>query len=193
MLLASGIGLIFGHGFPDNTGAQSILWVFLIAVGCLLPGKSCLRGMNQTPTCLLVFGQMVLLLYHPGHLLPTPASAASGRRFAQVVRLLATQGDVLSLDHGGFTQPHRFHRLALEAVLNKERKMPAALNTALRGKKYVVLLSDRYQPDTDALLRFLLRDYAPSESPNIGGPWVVSEPLTPPPGKRVFVLRPLSQ
>ncbi len=175
-------------------GDQNVLlagYLFLGIAACVAAGRwEAWAPAVGAPLYALVLAQLFALVYRPDAQLPARAALQAGQRYAAAIRALEREGEVLCLDHGGFTSPAHFQIMGLLDVLKTEKRVPPTLVAALRAHRYAAIVTDELpKPDT-LFYGELLRDYAPAERLNLPTPWVVTGYLTPAPDRPVWVLRP---
>jgi hypothetical protein len=174
-------------------GYENVLipgYIFLIASACVAAGRwERARHAASVPLYLLFLAQMVTLAYRPLAQLPTFANRAAGMRFQEIVRALNTQGDVLCMDHGHVTIPRHFQIMALGDVIRADQTLPPDLVDRIKNRRFAAIVMDNPPVANRGLNGLILQYYAPAETPQIGGPWVVTGFETPVKG-RIFVLRP---
>lgn len=173
-------------------GDQNVLmtgYVFLGAAACALAGRwSAETGSARAPLFALALAQLLVLAYRPTAQLPRPEGLAAGERYVALIRDLEREGEVLSLDHGGFTTVPHFHLMGLLDVMQTEKGLPANLLNAVRSHRYAAIVMDA-RPETEGTLGLLAKEYPRMENVGITDPWVVTGFPTPSPARSVWVLR----
>jgi hypothetical protein len=174
-------------------GDQNVLIPGFVMIGtaaCVMAGWWIRRnGRVSAPLYGLLLAQALTLTYRPDAQLPKPSNRIAGAQYARAVRMLEREGEVLSLDHGGFTASPRFHRMALVDVLRAERRLPEALIRALRERRYAAVVMDA-KPENRGDLGEFLRSYPSAERLGIAASWILTGYPTPNETRRVWVLRP---
>lgn len=176
-------------------GDQNVLitgFFFLGAAACVVAGRlERTDSRTRAPLYLLLLAQLLTLTYRPGAQLPTAQQYAAGERFAEAIRALEQEGEVLCLDHGGFTTPRHFQTMALHDVLNTEKRLPPSLVDALRAHRFAAIVTDA-QPDPTGEMGEFARNYPRAECLDIRTSWIVTGYPTPNATRRVWVSRPRS-
>jgi hypothetical protein len=174
-------------------GDQNVLipgFTMLTAFGCASAAALEKASMGlRLPLTALAIAQILVLAYRPDAQLPTAANREAGARFAAIVAQLEREGEVLVLDHGGFTRKPRCHFFGLMNVTNAEHELPASVKEAFRTRRFAAIVLDESPPTTGPLAE-MTKFYPRSTCLELTSTWVVTGYLTPSPDRRVWVLRP---
>ena len=174
-------------------GDQNVLipeYAFLGALACVLAGRmTSAFPATYTPLYALVLAQLLTLTYRPQAQLPTAVGRAAGERYKSLIRGLERNGEVLCLDHGGFTAAPHFQILGLMDVMNTEKRLPEPVAQDLRAHRYAAIVMDS-APTITGPLGEIVRNYPHADRIGITDTWDVTGFLTPNPARPVYVLRP---
>lgn len=174
-------------------GDQNVLitgYVFLGIAACVLAGQA----ERHYPAAglsiyALLLAQLLVMVYRPGAQLPTEANRSAGARYQELVQNLEREGEVLCLEHGGFTKTSHFQLLGLLDIMKTEKRLPPDFEAALQSHRYAAILTDA-EPGNDDLSRTMRQAYPHVECLNLPDTWIVTGFLTPTPTRRVWLLRP---
>lgn len=172
-------------------GDQNVLipvYLFLSVGACAVGGNLTEHALRQKiATWWLILAQFFAIAYRPTAQLPSDASLAAGERFTKEIHQWEKQGEVLCLDHGGFTTPAHFQIMGLLDVMNAEHRLPTGLITALRTHRYAAIVTDGLPGNQDTFGKLLYTYYHPILKENYPHPWVVTGFLTPNPTHPVYI------
>jgi hypothetical protein len=173
-------------------GDQNVLmtgYVFLGIAACALAGQlSAASPSARAPLFALVLAQLLVVTYRPAAQLPRTSGLAAGERYSALIHDLEREGEVLSLDHGGFTTSPHFHLMGLLDVMQTEKGLPTNLLDSIRSHRYSSVVMDA-KPENEGYLGVIASEYPRMENVGIGDTWVVTGFPTPSPGRTVWVLR----
>ena len=174
-------------------GAENVLmagYLFLIMSFCLLAAKAEFGGgLRGRSMYVLALVQMAVLLYRPDLQLPHPQNYQAGQQYTQVVNDLNREGEILCVDHGGFSTVPHFHLMALTDVYGSEKGTPEDIQQALLDHKYAAIVTDAL-PDAHSPLAVALDTYPLIQKLSFTGSWIITGFPTPSPQRTVYILRP---
>ncbi len=174
-------------------GAENVLiagYLFVMMAACLCASRLEETGkIPGAPLYLLAICQMAVLTYRPDLQLPRAANYAAGSRYSALISELKKEGEVLCVDHGGFTSPAHFHLMAVTDVFGSEKKTPPSIEAAIRYHRYASIVTDAL-PDAEGPLGSLLKEYPSVQRVGIAETWIITGFPTPSPARPVYVMRP---
>jgi hypothetical protein len=172
-------------------GAENVLmagFIFIVMAGCIAAG----RLENDARTgwfALLAATQIIALAYNPLRQVPTASSLAAGKAYTELVRRTETSGEVLCIDHGGFTTKPHFQIMGLADVLGTEKKVPAGIQSALEFHRYAAIITDA-PPEPKGFMDVALKYYPNITHVDMRSTWIVTGFVTPSPARSVYIMRP---
>ncbi len=175
-------------------GDQNVLmtaYLFIGIMACTYAAYAAEAYPQLLPGLLsLALAQFIAIAYNPFAQIPHRQNREAGQRYLREVQTLERGGEVLCLDHGGFTVPPHFQIMGLLDVLNTLHRVPLGLAQALKAKRYSAILTEGLPGAHDAFGRMLYAFYRPVESQYYTDSWVVTGFLTPSPQRPVYIWRP---
>ncbi|CEK20505.1 ArnT family glycosyltransferase [Chthonomonas calidirosea] len=175
-------------------GDQNVLMTAYLFIGIM--ACTCAAYASESHSYLqpgllgLTLAQFVAIAYNPLAQIPHRQNREAGQRYLKEVQTLERGGEVLCLDHGGFTVPPHFQIMGLLDVLNTLHQMPLGLARALEAKRYSAILTEGLPGTKDVFGQMLYTFYRPVQRWNETTPWVVTGFLTPAPQRPVYIWRP---
>lgn len=176
-------------------GDQNVLiagYLFVGTAACVTAGRwERLQPQRSAPLYALALAQMLTLFYRPDAQRPTQAGREAGQRYQQRVQELEQEGEVLCLDHGGFTAIPHFQLMGLLDLMNTEKRLPSALVNAIHTHRYAAIVTDALPAPQSLLGQELQGNYRPMECLHLTQSWIVTGYPTPSPSRPVYLLRPV--
>ncbi len=174
-------------------GAENVLiatYMLTGAAACVAAGRWEIQDKRAAPWLYaLCASQLVIVCYRPDLQVPHKSNYAAGEAYRSLITSLQRGGDVLCIDHGGFTATPHFQTMALLDVIGKEKQMPKTIQAALSLHRYAAIVTDA-APSNTGIFAALPAAYPNVTRVGITGSWVVTGFPTPSPTRPVYILRP---
>ena len=173
-------------------GAENVLIAAYILLGegaAVAAGRWEIRNRGAAKWLyMLCAAQLVVLAYRPDLQVPHRSNFAAGAAYHALIDSLQREGEVLCIDHGGFTTPAHFQIMALMDVIGAEKRLPQPVQAGLDVHRYAAIVTDA-PPEKSGPLSALAKAYPNVTRIGITDTWVVTGFPTPSKLRPVYVMR----